>query len=341
MRFKKGLPPRAGVFVLVDLLVFLCVIGIFAWIASAQGMLPSLRAETMCAVGGVLASPTPQADTPVPSTPTPTPKPTRTPTATPVPEVGDFSAAFQKAELAEGTELVYRSDDYLIGIKEYHVEDAVAHVAEVFVRDIHVLKTAFAFNAFKGIYLLNENIMQLCEENNALFAVSGDFVSIREDGTVIRNGEELQMHKYNDICVLRLDGTMQVYGLRGITRDELRDGTVWQTWCFGPNLLDADSNAMKIDHPLKRINPRCAIGYYEPGHYCFVIVDGRQKEYSDGMTLDEFSAFMAQLQCKVAYNLDGGQTAQMVLNDQLVNSPANGGRKVGDIIYIGRSETDQ
>ena len=31
-------------------------------------------------------------------------------------------------------------------------------------------------------------------------------------------------------------------------------------------------------------NPRSCIGYYEPGHYCFVIVDGRQKQ-SAGVTL--------------------------------------------------------
>jgi len=67
-------------------------------------------------------------------------------------------------------------------------------------------------------------------------------------------------------------------------------------------------------------------------------VDGRQANYSDGMTLTELSTFMAGLGCKSAYNLDGGQTAQMVLDGNLVNMPANGGRKVGDIIYIERAD---
>jgi exopolysaccharide biosynthesis protein len=82
------------------------------------------------------------------------------------------------------------------------------------------------------------------------------------------------------------------------------------------------------------------IGYYEPGHYAFVIVDGRTKYYSEGMTFTEVSAFMAELGCKVAYNLDGGQSAQMVLEDNLVNMPANGGRRVGDIIYLERMEPE-
>ena len=59
------------------------------------------------------------------------------------------------------------------------------------------------------------------------------------------------------------------------------------------------------------------------------------------MTLTELSAFMASLGVKAAYNLDGGQTAQMVLEDNLVNMPANGGRRVGDIIYLERTEPKQ
>jgi exopolysaccharide biosynthesis protein len=47
----------------------------------------------------------------------------------------------------------------------------------------------------------------------------------------------------------------------------------------------SDTSASKF----KVKNPRSAIGYYEPGHYCFIVVDGRQNGYSDGMTLDELA----------------------------------------------------
>jgi len=80
-------------------------------------------------------------------------------------------------------------------------------------------------------------------------------------------------------------------------------------------------------------NPRTAIGYYEPGHYCFVVVDGRQ-ENSDGMSLAELAALFQELGCKEAYNLDGGKSSAMVWNGSLVNDPADGGRRVSDIVYI-------
>ena len=338
MFFQKKGPPHVAVLIITDLFLSILAIAILAFFPTIRSFatkwtnVSSLEAsETPIYTAMISASPTPA------STPTPAP----TPTATPTPVKGDFSAAFAKAEIAENSDNVYRSDDYIIAIEENYVEDAVTLVADVYIRDIHLLKSAFAYESFKGKYSRNEDMLELCSETNALFAVTGDYVSIREDGLVIRNGEILQKNPYNDICVLYLDGTLAIYDLHEITRDELMNGDVWQTWCFGPKLLDENGQPMEIQHKLMRQNPRCAIGYYEPGHYCFVIVDGRQKYYSDGMTLTELSAYMAELGCKVAYNLDGGQTAQMVLDDRLVNMPANGGRRVGDIIYIERAGTEE
>lgn len=173
-----------------------------------------------------------------------------------------------------------------------------------------------------------------------MFAVSGDYVGPRTDGIVFRNGELLRNSYCSSFCVLYIDGTMAIYEKREKSAKELREIGVWQSWCFGPNLLDQNGHGMEITHELMRLNPRCAIGYYEPGHYCFVVVDGRQKYYSIGMTLTELSAYMESLGCKAAYNLDGGQTAQMVLDDGLVNQPTNGGRRVGDIIYLERAANE-
>lgn len=111
---------------------------------------------------------------------------------------------------------------------------------------------------------------------------------------------------------------------------------VYQAFSFGPALLDANGHALKeYDTEIERVNPRCAIGYYEPGHYCFVVVDGRQSGYSRGMTIQQLGALFEDLGCKAAYNLDGGKTAVMIFDGKKVNTPADGGRKISDIVYIG------
>ncbi len=50
--------------------------------------------------------------------------------------------------------------------------------------------------------------------------------------------------------------------------------------------LDADGGRKtSFDTTVAEENPRTAIGYYEPGHYCIVIVNGRGTEGSRGYTM--------------------------------------------------------
>jgi exopolysaccharide biosynthesis protein len=91
-------------------------------------------------------------------------------------------------------------------------------------------------------------------------------------------------------------------------------------------IFNADS------HMVKR-HPRSAFGYYEPGHYCFVVVDGRL-DTSKGVKLDGLSMVMEGLGCTAAYNLDGGQTSLLARQDTLVNRPSGGGRSASDFIIV-------
>lgn len=74
------------------------------------------------------------------------------------------------------------------------------------------------------------------------------------------------------------------------------------------------------------------LGYYEPGHYCFVVVDGRVK-HSAGLNMENLAKLMADLGCKQAYNFDGGDTSQMYWNGAICNTPS-GNRSQVDIIYL-------
>ena len=108
----------------------------------------------------------------------------------------------------------------------------------------------------------------------------------------------------------------------------------WQSWHFGPELLDHDGQPKtKFNTGVYGRNPRAVIGYYEPGHYCFVVVDGRQGKYSGGLDMKELSELMYTLGCVRAYNLDGGATAHMSWLDTVINSPSKD-RKVHDVICV-------
>jgi hypothetical protein len=77
------------------------------------------------------------------------------------------------------------------------------------------------------------------------------------------------------------------------------------------------------------LHPRTAIGVDLNGVVMWlVVVDGRQKQYSEGMSLHELGRFMLDLGCWHATNMDGGGSSIMGLADvsgalRVVNSPSD------------------
>ncbi len=263
----------------------------------------------------------------------PTATATPAPTPTPAPEPGDFSAAFPAGDTGLSAQYSYQSDDLKVAVQQVKENDVTYYVADVWVRTIEGFRTAFA----NGKYGRGNPQMplQVAEDNNAILAVTGDYYSARNNGIVIRNGELYRKSLLEDVCVLYSDGVMETTSKEDFDLEDAVGRKAWQAWSFGPALLKDGEAIETFTDSIRGHNPRCAIGYYEPGHYCMVAVDGRQSGYSVGMTLAELSQLMASLGCQSAYNLDGGATAAMVFQGQVINQPSGGGRRSSDIIFFG------
>lgn len=69
-----------------------------------------------------------------------------------------------------------------------------------------------------------------------------------------------------------------------------------------------------------RRHPRTAIGWNRSGRVLFLItVDGRQPGHSAGFTLPELAAFLAERDIHTAYNMDGGGSTTMAIQNEVVN----------------------
>lgn len=267
-----------------------------------------------------------------------TPGTTATPAPTPSPAPGDFSATFPTDDLdVENAAGLYADENLRVILTEHHTDDAVYFVAEVWIRNIQGYKTAFTGNKYWGGYALTSSV---ASENNAILALSGDCYRARQDGIVIRNGVLYRDTVSSDVCILYADGTMESYYQAEFNLEDAIARGAYQSWSFGPKLIDNgqlpssyNSTDVIIAH-----NPRSAIGYFAPGHYCLVYVDGRQGEYSKGLTMQELSQVMLDLGCVDAYNLDGGQSSMMVFQGVVIGQPYKGGREISDIIYFGGND---
>lgn len=210
------------------------------------------------------------------------------------------------------------------------------YIAEIFLQDISYFRTAFSSDAFRGKY---ESVLDMAQRHNAIVAISGDFYnSSLHEGPVNRNGTWYRSKTGSsmDVCALLYDGTLVTMPAGSYTSDMLLELNPYQLWCFGPSLITEDGTVPAFkDSSITLEHPRSAIGSDGPGHYFFVLADGRRPDYSSGLNLIGLSELFIELGCTVAYNLDGGQTAVMASKDTLISLPiSNEGRPVSDILYI-------
>lgn len=242
-------------------------------------------------------------------------------------------------ELTKGTMTTDRLDYSEKGKHKKYGTNIAYTVADIYIGDISCFKTAFAKDTYGVGY--SEKLSDMSDRINSVLAVNGDSYNNnrhKNNGIIIRNGVIYRSAATNvETCVLNRDGTMQIYAPDEINEQTLIDSGAYQSWIFGPSLLDENGNAkdsfLTWDY-IRESHPRTAIGYYEPGHYCLLVVDGRQKGYSRGMFLDEMAKLFEDLGCKAAYNLDGGHCSFMTFEGTVANQPYKPEHEVPDGIFI-------
>lgn len=256
---------------------------------------------------------------------------------------GDFSTVF-KDKFTDG-EPVQTENSYIgknVSVTWQRVEDkstgrfVVYYIADIYIRSTDYFKTARSSG-------YSASVESMAAANNAIIAINGDYFGARNQGTVVREGQLIRESSFKDVLVLFKNGVMKTYSadefsLASVKAAADEAGTsILDVWSFGPSLLDADGNSKtEFDSSVTPANPRSAIGYYEPGHYCLVAVNGRGEENSTGLKMSELSELFKNLGCTVAYNLDGGKSSVMVWDggSSTINTPCDGGRSVSDIIYF-------
>lgn len=217
------------------------------------------------------------------------------------------------------------------------------YVATVKLTDATALKSAFANNQF------GRNITQktstIASNNNAIFAINGDYYGFRSSGIVIRNGVVYRDDGARAGLAFYRDGSVKIYDETSTNGQKLVKEGVWNTLSFGPSLVKNGKIVEGIDdveidtnfgnHSIQGNQPRTLVGAKKDGTLVFVVVDGRDAGYSRGVTMTEAAKIMLEQGCVTAYNLDGGGSSTMYFNGEVINEPSNGGeRGTSDILYV-------
>lgn len=202
------------------------------------------------------------------------------------------------------------------------------------------LRTAYAGKTIKKDTTGLVTVM--AKQHNAIVAINGDNYTNEKakHSFIYRMGEKRQdkLNKQKDILIIDENGDFHTF-VKSVGADKFEKETghkIINAFMFGPALVQ-NGEVLKLDkeynfNPNGR-EPRCAIGQLDSLSYVLVIADGRGNSGSDGATHQELAEFMASLGCREAYNLDGGNSAIMVYNNEIYNYKARE-RDVADVIYF-------
>lgn len=281
---------------------------------------------------------------------------------------GQFGSKFGNLFLKAGEEVIstpteYKSSDMWVTLTEvnrdmFYEPNGKTYTVQYFVYDIYVRNIENLYTVSVGEREPIEYLMEKTEDKTGpllkdgipIAAVNGDYwgnanhteVAVR-NGVVLRHSDIIT----SDICVLYYDGTLETYTPEEYDWNAIAARYPYQIWEFGPKLLDDNGNRItefsneSYDHNVvDQRHPRSSIGYYEPGHYVLVVVDGRSDD-SQGVRIAQVAQIYEELGCKQAYNFDGGDSAQAYFNgemyrvDQEREENGEGQRDLFDIVCVG------
>lgn len=219
------------------------------------------------------------------------------------------------------------------------VDDSVYAISEVKIAHASQFRRFMADGTYGSdkLYLTTE----MAATVNAVVAASGDFYAFRGQGVIVNNRKVMRANPYIDVCYVDENGDLSFsrFGeLKNVDEAQayVDANKVRFSIAFGPVLVDNYQKAVpgyyQLGEPERRYS-RAALAQMGERHYLLMTVN------YDGCyqvpTIDMLANQMVKFGVWKAYALDGGQTATIVVNDELFNKPDYGAqRKISDIIYF-------
>lgn len=232
----------------------------------------------------------------------------------------------------------YEDESIQVSIEQQVAFGTNIYIARVKLTDPSQLRTATAGKPKSKVV---RTVGSMAAENNAVFAINGDFFSYHNAGVIVRNGEVVRESPALNRDTLWIDKNGDFHYLTHTTRknwEEIRDRVV-HSFSFGPVLM-MDGEVLSFNYrekvscgyPTKA--QRMAIGQTGPLEYIVVATEGPEQDKRAGLSIPELVEVLQSLGVTNAYNMDGGSSVTLVMGDTRINAPESKDRKVSDIIYF-------
>ncbi len=243
------------------------------------------------------------------------------------------------------TDTGYEDETISVRMEDREEDGVIWHLAFVRIASPTQLRTATA-QPGKLTSKKVASVMGMAKNNHAVVAINGDnFQSETEKKAFeYRMTEKIRSktNKAKDMLIIDEKGDFHLV-LAAPKKEQAAElealaaeHTIVNAFTFGPALvLDGTEREISKEYGFNpnRPEPRSAIGQTGPLSYVMAIAEGRGA--SSGVNLQNLAHFMAELGCQQAFNLDGGNSAEMVFGETMYKGmPGGDERGLNDIIYF-------
>ena len=255
-----------------------------------------------------------------------------------------------ETKLYSGSEITYYLDETIMTITWKELIDGTVYtLSEVKIAHPSQFRRFLA----DGVYGSDKQYQttQMAATVNAVTASSGDFYKFRPYGIRVYDRQVMHVNSAVDTCFITEDGDL-LFSYRMEINDMesaqkfVDENNIRFSVSFGPVLVDNyECIPVSSHYPLGEVEgyyPRAAIAKKGELHYLMVAANqDPDRGYERVPTMAAFGKQMQAFGAEKAYALDGGQTAVIVTNDELINRPSYGyQRLISDIIYFATAVPD-
>ncbi len=245
--------------------------------------------------------------------------------------------------IANRTQVTYYADETILAISwKQGMDNNMYTICEVKIAHPSQLRRFLAGGEYGSEIQLKTS--QMAATVNAVLASSGDFYGYRREGVIVYDGlvrraDTGRVHT----CYIDSNGDLHFSYIGELSDVETAQRFVDEkgirfSVAFGPVLVE-DGQVVPIDSGYFLGQPgdpypRAALCQLGELHYLLVALN-KENEFTSTASLYSFANNLQKLGVDKAYALDGGQTATLVMNNQVLNKIAQGSqRNISDIIYF-------
>ena len=233
----------------------------------------------------------------------------------------------------------YHDDSLDIQVETMRAFDTTVMVVRVQLTDVSQFRTGLstAYPHKKEVV-----VSTMARKAKAVLAMNSDFFMYHDEGVAVRNGRSYRQIPRVHRDILMVDWNGDFHLIQRPTKEtwEPYKDQALHAFSFGPALVVdgvpmTDSSDVTLDLGKNKKTQRIAIAQTGRLQYMIIATEGPENKGSTGVTIVEMAQICADLGCQNAYNLDGGSSSTVVLNNHKINSLSSGKiRPVGDFIWF-------